>query len=195
MAQLEVLNNWKIILASQSPRRRNLIEGLDMQVELLEPPDSDESFPEEMNPYEVPEYLASKKADCITEEIDMNSVLVTADTIVLCDNEVINKPKDYSDAHRMLSKLSDNEHIVVTGVCLKSAQKKKTFASITKVYFAKLSSEEINYYLHKYSPYDKAGSYGIQEWIGYVGVERIEGSFFNVMGLPLHKLYSELINF
>jgi len=195
MESLKALNNKKIILASQSPRRRNLIEGLDMHVELIEPPDSDESFPKEMNPYEVPEFLASKKADCITGEIDKKSILVTADTIVLCDNEVINKPNDFSEAYQMLSKLSDNEHIVITGVCLKSGQKKKTFSSITKVYFAKLSSKEINYYLHKYNPYDKAGAYGIQEWIGYIGVERIEGSFFNVMGLPLHKLYSEIINF
>ncbi|MDX2444356.1 MAG: Maf family nucleotide pyrophosphatase [Bacteroidales bacterium] len=195
MASLEILKNKKIILASQSPRRRNLINGLDISVELVDPPDSDESFPSGMNPFEVPEYLARKKAECINEKFDSDSILVTADTIVLCDGEIINKPGDYADALRMLQTISDNKHTVITGVCLKSDEKETTFSSITEVYFTKLSTEEIEYYLNKYKPYDKAGAYGIQEWIGYVGVDRIEGSFFNVMGLPLHKLYSELKKF
>ena len=185
----------KIILASQSPRRRNLIKGLDLSVELLDPPDSEESYPPEMNPFDVPEFLARKKAEFFNNKLDKDSILVTADTIVLCENEIINKPKDYSDALRMLIKISGNKHTVITGVCLKSHQKEKTFSSVTEVYFTDLTPDEIKYYLNKYSPYDKAGAYGIQEWIGYVGVEKIEGSFFNVMGLPLHRLYSELRKF
>lgn len=195
MAPLEFLNNKKLILASQSIRRRNLINGLDIPVELVDPPDSDESFPPEMNPFEVPEYLARKKAECIDEILDDNSILVTADTIVLCDGKIINKPANFKDAQRMLQSISDNKHTVITGVCLKSNRKEKSFSSLTEVYFTKLAPSEIEYYLNKYKPFDKAGAYGIQEWIGYVGVDRIEGSFYNVMGLPLHKLYSELKEF
>lgn len=195
MTPTGILKHKKIILASQSPRRRNLIKGLDISFELLDPPDSDESYPSEMNPFDVPEFLARKKAEFFNNSLDKDSILVTADTIVLCEDEIINKPKDYTDAFRMLIKISGNKHTVITGVCLKSLQKEKTFSSITEVYFTDLTPDEIKYYLNKYRPYDKAGAYGIQEWIGYVGVEKIEGSFFNVMGLPLHRLYSELKKF
>ena len=185
--------DWKILLASQSPRRRDLIRGLDLPVEIVQPPKIDESFPERMSPLEVPVYLARKKALEFKSDLKKDAVLITADTIVLCNNRIINKPEDRRTAIDMLKTLSGNSHTVVTGVCLKLANKEATFYSTTEVYFSHLSEEEIIYYVDKYKPYDKAGAYGIQEWIGYIGVEEIKGSFFNVMGLPLQRLYEELI--
>ncbi len=182
----------KILLASQSPRRRNLIQGLNLPVEIVQIPEADESFPEDMDPLNVPVFLAKKKALEFQGSLRKNEVLVTADTIVLCNNRIINKPKDRRDAIDMLKRLAGNSHTVITGVCLKLMNKETTFYSTTEVYFCQLSEEEIIYYVDQYKPYDKAGAYGIQEWIGYIGVEKIEGSFFNVMGLPLQRLYEEL---
>jgi len=184
--------DWKILLASQSPRRRDLIKGLDLSVEIVHLPETDESFPEDMDPLNVPVFLAKKKALEFQRSLKKNEVLVTADTIVLFNNRIINKPKDRKDAIDMLKSLAGNSHTVITGVCLKLMNKETTFYSTTEVYFSHLSEEEINYYVDKFKPYDKAGAYGIQEWIGYIGVEKIEGSFFNVMGLPLQRLYEEL---
>jgi len=184
--------DWKILLASQSPRRRDLIKGLDLPVEIVQAPKIDESFPEGMPPLEVPVYLARKKALEFKSDLKRDEVLITADTIVLCNNRIINKPEDRRTAIDMLKTLSGNNHTVVTGVCLKLASKEATSYSTTEVYFSHLSEEEIIYYIDKYKPYDKAGAYGIQEWIGYIGVEEIKGSFFNVMGLPLQRLYEEL---
>lgn len=184
--------DWKILLASQSPRRRDLIKGLDLQVEIVQIPETDESFPEGMDPLNVPVFIAKKKALEFQGCLKKNEVLVTADTIVLCNNRIINKPKDRRDAIDMLKNLAGNSHTVITGVCLKLMNKETTFYSTTEVFFSTLSKEEMIYYVDKYKPYDKAGAYGIQEWIGYIGVEKIEGSFFNVMGLPLQRLYEEL---
>ncbi len=184
--------DWKILLASQSPRRRDLIQGLNLPVEIVQIPETDESFPEDMDPMNVPVFLAKKKAQEYKGNLKKNEVLLTADTIVLCNNRIINKPKDRMDAIDMLKGLAGNSHTVITGVCLKLLNEETTFYSTTEVYFSHLSEEEIIYYVDQYKPYDKAGAYGIQEWIGYIGVEKIEGSFFNVMGLPLHRLYEEL---
>ncbi len=195
MKQAGNLQNKKILLVSRSPRREHLINGLDIDYKVIYPSETDESFPHDMDPYKVPEFLARKKALNFNQKLDSNTILITADTIVLCKDEIVNKPKDYPDAVRMLKKLSGNRHTVITGVCLKSQKKEIIFSATTDVYFSKLTDEEIEYYLEKYRPYDKAGAYGIQEWIGYIGIEKIEGSFFNVMGLPLHKLYSKLKHF
>ena len=169
-----------------------MIRGLDLPVEIVQPPKIDESFPEGMSSLEVPVYLARKKALEFKSDLKKDEVLITADTIVFCNNLIINKPEDRRTAIDMLKTLSGNSHTVVTGVCLKLANKEATFYSTTEVYFSHLSEEEIIYYVDKYKPYDKAGAYGIQEWIGYIGVEEIKGSFFNVMGLPLQRLYEEL---
>lgn len=184
--------DWKILLASQSPRRRDLIKGLDLPVEIVQIPETDESFPEDMALQDVPVFLARKKAMKFQADLKKDEVLITADTIVLFNNRIINKPKDRSDAINMLKTLAGNSHTVITGVCLKLVNKETTFYSTTEVYFSKLREEEIIYYVDQYKPYDKAGAYGIQEWIGYIGVEKIKGSFFNVMGLPLQRLYEEL---
>ena len=184
--------DWKILLASQSPRRRDLIQRLNLLVEIIQIPETDESFPEDMDPFNVPVYLARQKAMGFKGSLKENEVLLTADTIVLCKNSIINKPQDRWEAIDMLKGLAGNNHTVITGVCLKLLNRETTFYSTTEVYFSQLSEEEIVYYVDKYKPYDKAGAYGIQEWIGYIGVEKIEGSFFNVMGLPLHRLYEEL---
>jgi septum formation protein len=190
--EMPVTDQKKIILASRSPRREHLIHGLDMPVKVIHPPEIDESYPFEMDPIKVPEYLAVKKSRHFNGRLEPDEILVTADTVVLLHGRIVNKPADLEEARQMLRRLSGHKHRVITGVCLRSAIKEVTFASHTDVYFSDLNSEEIDYYLAAYKPLDKAGAYGIQEWIGYIGIERIEGSFFNVMGLPLHHLYMEL---
>ena len=180
----------RILLASNSPRRRELLSGLgvDYQVRLL--PDIDESFPLHLSAEEIPQYISRNKADAYAVEED--ELLITADTIVYCKGEVLGKPVDEADACRMLRQLSGCTHQVVTGVTLKTREKVRTFSCTTQVTFAELSDEEITYYVQHYAPYDKAGAYGVQEWIGFVGVTRLEGSYFNVMGLPVQRLYTEL---
>ncbi len=182
--------NKRILLASNSPRRRELLSGLgvDYQVRLL--PDIDESFPSHLSAEEIPQYISQNKADAYAVEED--ELLITADTIVYCKGEVLGKPVDEADACRMLRQLSGCTHQVVTGVTLKTREKVRTFSCTTQVTFAELSDEEITYYVQHYAPYDKAGAYGVQEWIGFVGVTRLEGSYFNVMGLPVQRLYTEL---
>jgi septum formation protein len=155
----------------------------------------EEVYPEDLSYNKIPEYLAKKKAEPLLKSLRSNEILITSDTIVWCNNRIIGKPIDRKDAIRILDELSNNKHVVVTGICLSSMKKTHLFSSITDVYFRKLSVEEIEFYVDKYKPFDKAGAYGIQEWIGYVGVERIDGSFYNVMGLPLQKLYKELMDF
>ena len=155
----------------------------------------DEQFPAEMNPVEVPEYLAVVKSNPFHSDFQPDQLLITADTIVLIDDQVLGKPMDYKHAFAMLQLLSGRKHTVITGVCITSAQKQITFSDYTDVWFKSLSNDEIDYYLTRYHPYDKAGSYGVQEWIGYVAIEKIEGSYFNVMGLPIQKLYEELLKF
>ncbi|MBL7888471.1 MAG: septum formation protein Maf [Bacteroidia bacterium] len=191
---MEELKKYKLILASKSPRRQFLLKelGLDFEVRTKE---VDESFPETLKAQDIPLYLCQKKADAFDEELNDNTIVITADTIVWVEGQVLNKPENYDDAVRMLQLLSGKMHEVYTGVCLKSKHKNKSFYALTKVYFKKLSRQEIDYYINNYHPYDKAGSYGAQEWIGYIAVEKIEGSYFNVMGLPVRELYEELLKF
>lgn len=185
------MSNIQLILGSKSPRRQALIQELGFPVE-IRTKEVEEIYPESLVPTDVPEYLAKLKAAPLVDQLLEHEVLVTSDTIVILNNEVLGKPKDANDAKEMLSRLSGNTHTVITGVCLTSNEKQLSFSSHTKVFFSELSSEEIDHYIEKHQPFDKAGSYGIQEWIGYIGVSKIEGCYYNVMGLPLHDLYASL---
>lgn len=181
----------KIILASKSPRRLELLKGLDLDFRVEVHKGIKESYPESLPPDEVPLYIAREKAaDYLVPE---DSILITADTVVIIDNKVLGKPKDETDACRMLNLLSGRTHHVVTGVCLTTKERQVSFSSKTDVTFRELSNTEIQHYVDKYKPLDKAGAYGIQEWIGYIGVKAINGSFFNVMGLPVARVYEELL--
>lgn len=186
--------NYKIILASQSPRRQYLLKelGIEFEVKIR---DVDEEFPEYLRRYEIPLYLCEKKAAAYNDDLEDGQLLITADTIVWLDNDPLNKPKDRDDAIRMLNALSGRMHEVITAVCLKSKEKTTSFYAVTDVYFKDLSTEEIEYYVDNYKPFDKAGAYGAQEWIGYIGIDKIHGSYFNVMGLPVKELYEELMKF
>ena len=188
---LDHLKKYDIILGSTSPRRKELLQGLDIPFQVV-PINVEETYPDQLVGVDIPMYLAQKKADAFP--LQNNTLLITADTIVWHEFTVYGKPKDKDDALHMLKTLSGKMHQVITGVCIKTKQRKRVFHVISDVYFAAFTDEEIEYYLEHYSPYDKAGAYGIQEWIGYVGVERIEGSYFNVMGLPVQRLYNELKN-
>lgn len=191
---LQNLEKYEIILASKSPRRQQLLSdlGLNFTVQSMDIP---ELFPENLGMTEVPVYLAELKAEAFRPQLKDNQLVITADTIVWLSGHVLNKPADYDEGFRMLSDLSGKKHQVITGVCLLSASKKISFYALTDVWFKQLSDTEISYYLEHYKPYDKAGAYGIQEWIGYVGINRIEGSFFNVMGLPVQSVYEHLKTF
>lgn len=182
-----------IILGSNSPRRRELLEGLGVPFKVLVFKDTDESYPDDLPASDIAEYIAAKKAvPYIKEGIATDNVILTADTVVVCEGEVMGKPKDEEDAHRMLRKLSGKTHQVYTGVCIVAGDKRKQFSVCTNVTFKNLSDEEIMHYITTYKPFDKAGAYGIQEWIGYVGITGIEGSYYNVMGLPVQRIYEEL---
>jgi septum formation protein len=189
------LTDYRIILASNSPRRKELLTGIGVKYEFRMLPDIDESYPETVSADEVAGYLAEKKASAYLPELNDDELLITADTVVLLDSIVIGKPSDEADAIRMLQLLSGKTHKVITGVCLTSKKKQVVFSDTAYVTFGELSREEISYYVSNYKPYDKAGAYGVQEWIGYVAVEKIEGSYFNVMGLPIFKVYKELKQF
>ena len=189
-----LLPNYRYILASLSPRRRQLLADLDIELETCAL-NADESFPETLQAGDIALYLAEKKANAYTKELVKNDLLITADTIVWVDGQVLNKPSDHAHAVKMLQQLSGKTHSVFTGVCLRTKIKKQSFVTETKVTFATLSDEEINYYINTYKPFDKAGAYGVQEWIGYIGVSNINGSYFNVMGLPLHELYHAIRGF
>ncbi len=188
---LNNLQQYSIILGSASPRRKELLSGLGIQFS-VQTIDVEENYPDHLQGIDIPMYLADKKADAYVDQLTDSTLLITADTIVLLDNEVLGKPADREDASRMLKRLSGNKHLVITGVCISSANRRETFHTVSEVLFAELKNEEIEYYLDHFEPYDKAGSYGIQEWIGYIGVEQITGSFYNVMGLPVQRLYCEL---
>ncbi|KAA6335707.1 Septum formation protein Maf [termite gut metagenome] len=183
---------YKIILASNSPRRKELLAGLGIEYTVKVIPDIDESFPETLKGEEIPLYIARKKADAYKQLIRPNELVITADTIVWLDGETIGKPADEADALQMLQKLSGKTHQVITGVCLTTTDWQRSFSTLTEVTFATLTREEIEYYVKNFHPFDKAGSYGVQEWIGFIGVESISGSYYNVMGLPIQKLYREL---
>jgi septum formation protein len=185
---------YQLILGSNSPRRQELLKSLGFSF-TIKPINADESFPAHLKAEEIPIYLAEKKAATYSENLKNQQLLITSDTIVWCESKVLNKPADFTEGKQMLESLSSKMHEVFTAVCLKSANKQITFFDSSKVYFKKLMAEEIEYYLTNFSPYDKAGGYGVQDWIGYIGIEKIEGSFYNVMGLPVKKLYEELIKF
>lgn len=189
------IQNYHIILGSNSPRRRELLAGLDLDFEVKVIPGLEEHYPPTLQPEEIPVFLARQKAEAYIPTLSDKMLLITADTIVWNQNKVIGKPKDREDAIQMLQSLSGHEHHVVTGVCLTTTEKQKAFSVVSTVKFATLTDEEISYYVDKYRPFDKAGAYGIQEWIGYIGVESINGSFYNVMGLPVQRLYQELKKF
>lgn len=184
--------NYKLILASNSPRRRELLAGLDLDFEVRVLPGIDESYPETLEGGDIPLYIAKEKAQAYVSQLADDELLITADTIVWLQGKVLEKPVDEADACRMLRQLSGNTHQVYTGVCLTTRDKQVAFACCTDVTFAELTDEEILHYVRHYRPFDKAGSYGVQEWIGYVAVENIQGSFYNVMGLPVQRLYQAL---
>lgn len=179
----------KLILASNSPRRRELLAGLDVLFEVRVLPDVSESCPDSLPVRQHAQYIAEEKAAAY--DVKAGELLLTADTIVVVGDEILGKPVDEADARRMLQLISGREHLVVTGVCLKTNTEKSAFSVETTVTFKTLTSSEIDYYIQRYRPMDKAGAYGIQEWIGYVGVTRLEGSYFNVMGLPVQRIYSD----
>lgn len=181
----------KIILASASPRRKELLAGLDLDFEVKVIKGVSESYPENLRAEEVPQYISREKAAAY--QVADDELLLTADTVVVVDNTILGKPRDADDARRMLRLISGRTHQVVTGVTLTTAKAQKTFAVTTDVAFRKLSDDEIDYYIAHYRPFDKAGAYGIQEWIGYIGVTSIHGSYYNVMGLPVQRIYQEII--
>ena len=189
------LKPYRLILASQSPRRRQLLADAGIEFELAPRFECEESFPNDMPATEVAEYLSKLKSEAYPESLGANDILLTADTVVIACGQILGKPADRDEAIAMITMLSGCEHEVVTGVTLRSGERVKSFSVVSKVYFRELSFEEIEYYVDNYRPYDKAGSYGIQEWIGYVGIEGIVGSFYNVMGLPVQRLYCELGEF
>lgn len=189
---LDNLKNYRIVLASQSPRRKELLAGLGLEYETRVLPDVDESFPPELTGGDIPMYIAREKAEAYRPSLAADELLITADTIVWLGGTVLGKPVDRDDALRMLGLLSGRTHEVYTGVCLTTIRWQHTFTARTEVRFCPLDEEEITWYVDRYRPFDKAGAYGVQEWIGYVGVEHIAGSYFNIMGLPVQRLYREL---
>jgi septum formation protein len=188
------LDKYRIILASRSPRRQQLLQELGIAFDVVLK-DYDESYPEHLNGEEIASYIASAKARCFRNDISLGEIVITADTIVWCNNKVLGKPVDYEDACAILTEISGNTHDVITGVTILSSEKEKTFTDTTRVTFETLSGEEIKYYVNNFKPFDKAGAYGIQEWIGLAACSRIEGSYFNVVGLPVERLYRELKEF
>lgn len=197
---LEDLKKYSVVLASNSPRRKELLSGLGVNFSVKTLPDVDESFPDTLKGEEIPLFIARKKADAYkvlfssvtSNEVEEPLLVITADTIVWLEDEVLGKPANATEARAMLSKLSGKKHQVITGVCLTTASWQKSFAAVSEVQFSSLTEEEMDYYIQNYCPYDKAGTYGVQEWIGFIGVESIQGSYFNVMGLPIQRLYREL---
>ena len=185
------IKNKRIILASKSPRRTELLAGLGVAF-ISKTKDTAEDFPEDMDPFFVPRYLAEKKALAFKEDLEEKDLLITADTVVIVNGEILNKPIDKAEALQMLEKLSGNVHQVVTGVCMMDPKKTISFEDQTEVHFKALDQEELLSYIDRFQPFDKAGAYGVQEWIGYVAVYKMVGSFYNVMGLPVHRIYEEL---
>ena len=189
------LHNYRILLASKSPRRRQLLEGCGIAFEIAEGREAEEVYPSTLPDEQVAEYLSGLKSDAYADVLAADDFLITADTVVIAGGEILGKPTDRADAVRMLRLLSGCEHKVITGVTLRTMTKKESFSCESRVRFRGLADEEIEHYIDTYRPYDKAGAYGIQEWIGYVAIEAIEGSFYNVMGLPVQALYVRLGEF
>lgn len=192
---LDNLKNYHIILASNSPRRRELLTGLGIDFEVRVLPDIEENYPPTLPVSQIAQYIAKEKAQAYREVMTDDQLIITADTVVVAAGEVMGKPVDADDAFRMLRKLSGCKHQVITGVCLTSTAVQREFSVTTDVAFKQLTDDEIHYYINHYHPFDKAGAYGIQEWIGYIGVTGLEGSYFNVMGLPVQRIYTELSQF
>lgn len=195
MELLENLKNYRIFLASKSPRRQDLLKCLDIPFNVISIDNISETYSNETAPEEVPEYLACIKGDAYLSHIGQSGLVITADTLVICNNRIMGKPKDDTEAIKMLMHLSGQTHKVVTGVAISTSRKRISFSVTTEVTFASIMKNEAEYYVRTYNPKDKAGAYGIQEWIGCVAVKEIKGSFYNVMGLPLHRLYEELKKF
>ena len=191
---VDKLNKYKLILASRSPRRQQLLSELGLEFDIVLK-DYEESYPDGLNGEEIARYVAYGKALSFKDTISENEIVITADTIVWCNNKVLGKPVDYDDAVTILKEISGRTHEVITGVSILSRSKQVTFSDSTRVTFDTLTDEEISYYIEKCKPYDKAGAYGIQEWIGIVACTHIDGSYFNVVGLPVQRLYKELIKF
>lgn len=191
----EKLAPYRLLLASQSPRRRELMSGCGLPYELAPKFDCEERYPAELAAEEVPGYLSRLKSEAYPAPLAARDILLTADTVVVLDGEVLGKPRGRDGAVEMLHRLSARRHTVVSGVTFRTRERMHTFTAHTSVWFRRLEREEIDYYVDTFRPFDKAGSYGIQEWIGYAAIERIEGSFYNVMGLPIQKLYVELDQF
>ncbi len=191
---LQNIAQYDILLASNSPRRRELLGGLGIEYRVVSLPEIDESYPPTLMGADIPSYIAQQKAKAYSSMMTPGTMLITADTIVWLDGKVYGKPVDADDARNMLRELSGKSHTVITGVAITTSEKQRVFAVESKVTFAPLDESEIDYYVTRYNPTDKAGAYGIQEWIGYIGVTSLEGSYFNVMGLPIQRLYSELKN-
>lgn len=187
--------NYHIILSSNSPRRKELLEGLDLDFEVRVLQGVSESYPSDLPVMDIAGYIAAEKAEAYKGELEENNLVITADTVVVLGDKVLGKPKDLGEAREMLRMLSGHTHQVVTGVCLTTSDKQRSFSVVTDVTFKSLSEDEISYYVEHYKPLDKAGAYGIQEWIGYIGVTSINGSYFNVMGLPVQRIYDELCDF
>lgn len=190
---MDNLKKYKVILASNSPRRKELLAGLGVDYEVRTLPDVDESYPEILQGADIPLYIAKEKADAYVAMMQPGELMITADTIVWLDDKVLGKPWDREDALQMLRTMSGRTHEVFTGVCITTTDWQRSFTAQTEVRFATLSEEEIAYYVDNFQPMDKAGAYGVQEWIGFIGVENISGSYYNIMGLPVQKLYRELL--
>jgi septum formation protein len=190
-----IMNNYRLILASNSPRRKELLAGLDIDFQVRVIDGIDESYPADLPTRQIAEYISQKKAAAYRESMAVDELVITADTIVVLGDEVMGKPHDEADAKRMLGELSGRTHQVATGVTLSTKERQMSFSVVTDVTFKQLSADEIDYYVRTYHPMDKAGAYGIQEWIGYIGVTALKGSYFNVMGLPVQRIYEALKTF
>lgn len=189
---LNNINKYRVVLASNSPRRKELLAGLGIDFTVRTLQGIDESYPEDLKGEEIPKYISGQKAKAYKESMADDELIITADTIVYVDGEVLGKPIDVADAQRMFHLMSGRKHEVITGVSIVTKEKTVQFATTTNVTFDALTDDEIDYYIEMYKPFDKAGAYGIQEWIGYIGISGIEGSYFNVVGLPVQRLYKEL---
>lgn len=187
-----MLEHYKIILGSGSPRRKELLAGLGLHFEVLLRKGISEAYPDSLEANDVAQYIAEEKMSAYEDLLDGETLVITADTVVICDGMILGKPKDAGNAHDMLRMLSGKTHQVTTGVCIATAEKKTSFHVTTDVTFKDLTDSEIDFYIEHYKPFDKAGAYGIQEWIGYIGVTALNGSYFNVMGLPVQRIYDTL---
>ncbi len=191
----DIFSGFEILLASKSPRRRQLLEMAEIPFQIIDLISVDETFPNNISASEVPMFLSQKKANAYSDILCQNQIIIAADTVVIIDNQILGKPQNAEEAIEMLTRLSGRSHVVVTGVTIMSLKKQVSFSVTTTVEFSQLKESDILYYVNTYKPFDKAGAYGIQEWIGAVGIKGISGSYYNVVGMPIHRLYDELHRF